>query len=264
MITSVPVSDYETIPLPLIREPEQQLRERIDPERLGELADSIAAEGLHQAIGVRGPLPDATYELIYGHRRYLAHKLLQRPNIAAKIYPADYDPLLARVSENLQRTDLTPVEEATALRAFLDAGQPVAACARLFRRSPHWIEERLALLDYPEDLRVAVHAGTLKLGVARALADVDYPPYRAELIQEAARTGATVATADVWRAHFLADRDRIVGNQVRVQEIIAARESYVVRYPCDWCGTEVPYPDTRTTRLCLGCTTDLEAAKGTA
>jgi len=251
---------YEEVPLHLIREPSHRLRERINPERLGELADSIAAEGQHQAIGLRGPLDDGTWEIIWGHRRYLAVSLLKKTTIMAKKHPADFDPLLAAVSENIQREDLSPVEEALALQKFIDRGEPVAALGRLFRRSTPWIYGRLKLLEFPEDLREAVHTKAINIGVAEALADIDHDEYRKSLIAEAQRTGATATTVNIWRAHYLSDRARIQENFSTVESIIASREKFIFYCPCEACNKNVPFGDTRSIRLCLPCLQDLTQA----
>jgi len=249
------------LPLRQILEPSHRLRENIDAEKLGELADSIAAEGLHQPVGVRGPTESGQYEIIYGHRRFLAHELLRRETIAAKIYPVGYDPLLAAVSENLQRENLSPLEEAHAVQQFVDRGEPDAAIARLFRRSAPWVAARRALLAYPEDVRGAVGAGTLKLGVAAALADIDHAEYRRSLIAEALRTGATAGTAEIWRQHYLVDRERIVSNALVVEEIASRREAWKIMVPCDLCDENKEYQDTRTVRVCVACRNELAAVK---
>ena len=252
---------YQSIQLALIKEPAHRLRETISTDHLGELADSIAAEGLHQPIGVRGPLPDGMYEVVWGHRRLLAMRLLRREAIPARIFPQDYDPLLASISENLQREDLTPLEEAQACARFVERGQPVAAIARQFRRSQQWVTGRLTLLSLPPDLKAAVQERRLNVAVARTLGGIDHDAYRADLIAEAERTGATAATVEVWRAHYLADRERIQTNTLKIEEIIQERSQYVAHYPCDWCKRLVIYSETRTWRLCLECDDGLGKAK---
>lgn len=247
-----------------IREPTEQHRERIDPERLGALADSMASEGLHQAIGVRGPDARGAYEIVWGHRRFLAAQTLRWPSIFARIFPPDFDPLLARASENLQREQLNPVEEAHIVRLYLDRGAPRAEVARLCRRSLSWVDQRAALLDLPPDVLDAIRDHGLTLGVARLLADVDHEKYRRQLIYEAVAHGATEASAAVWRQHFLADRERIVNNAVAIEQIIQDRNKYQLLYPCDWDGVAVPYEATRTWRVCLACDKQLQEAKTSA
>lgn len=250
-----------TLPLHLIREPSHRLRENIDAGKLGELADSIAAEGLHQPVGVRGPLADASYEIVYGHRRYLAHQLLRRETIEATIYPEDFDPLLAAVSENLQREQMTPYEEAQAVARFVARGEPDAAIARLFRRSAAWVRARRDLLAYPADIQAAVRDEVINLGVAAALADVDHPEYRQSLIAEAARTGAKAPTAELWRQHYLTDRERIIGNNLVVAEIAERRESWRIVIACDLCSMDQDYANTRAVRVCVACFNQLQAVK---
>jgi ParB family chromosome partitioning protein len=235
----------------VIDEPSHQLRQSFDESELGQLADSMAAEGLHQPIGLRGPLQMGRYEIIWGHRRFKAASLLHWRQIPAKVLPADFDPVLAAISENLQRSDLTPVEEARAVTRFIDRGFSKASIARTFRRSPAWVEQRAALLGYPEDIQQAIHEKTLPLGVASVLAEIDADDYRRQLIAEAQRQGCTLATAELWRAHFMADRERIIQNFYTVQQIIEKRDAWRIVVACDYCGTEHPYEDTRTWRLCL-------------
>jgi ParB family chromosome partitioning protein len=253
-------SDYAKIPLNIIREPSHRLRENIAPEALGELADSMAAEGLHQPVGLRGPLSDGTWEIIYGHRRLLAAQLLNWKEIPAMTHPADFDPLLAAVSENLNREQMTPVEEAKAIARFVERGEPDAAIARMFRRSAPWVAARRALLLMPEDLQNAVHERTIKLGVAEALADIDHDSYRRSLIAEAQRTGATAVTAQVWRQHYLTERERIVSNHMMVEEITSRREAWKIVVACDLCRADFEYQDTRALRVCVDCKNVLAAA----
>ncbi len=246
------------LPLAQILEPSHRLRESIDASKLGELADDIAANGLHQAIGVRGPLDEDTYEIVYGHRRYLAHKLLNRATIEARVYPRELDPLLASVAENEQREQLTPYEQALVVRRFRERGEPNAAIARFLRRSDMWVRDRLELLSWPAELQEAVHQGTLNLSVARALAEIDHADYRASLIEEATRTGATARIVEVWRAHYVADRDRIVGNHLAVAEIAQRREQWKIMVPCDLCHEDQDYQRTRALRVCEECLAELD------
>ncbi|MGH8908608.1 MAG: hypothetical protein ACRD0K_19440 [Egibacteraceae bacterium] len=98
---------------------------------------------------------------------------------------------------------------------------------------------------------------TLPLAVIRVLSEVDYVPYRGELIREAIRVGASTTTAEVWRAHYLADRDRIIHNQHTVEEIASRREAWRITIPCDLCHDHFEYPDTRTLRVCEPCLNEL-------
>jgi len=247
--------DYPVHPLAmiLIREPRHRLRESIDANRLGELADDIAANGLHQAIGVHGPDADGIYEIVYGHRRFLAHQLLGRKEIDAKLYPSSVDALQAAVAENEQREQLTPYEQALIVQRYLARGEPRAAISRHLRRSESWVRDREALLAWPVTLQEAVHRGDIALTVARALADVDNHDYLQSLIEEATRTGAASRVVEVWRAHYLADRDRIIQNHMTIEDIASRREAWKIVIPCDLCHDDKDYGDTRSMRMCNDC-----------
>ena len=255
---------YRPFRVALIKAPPDPARMSIDPERLGELADSIAAEGLHQPVGVVLDADGVGATLAWGHRRLLAVRLLRREAIDAKVFPAGTDLALARWSENGQRADLNPLEEAGEVRRFLEAGHPRSYVARMFRRSQAWLSDRLALLELPEDLRECVQDGTLPLAVVSVLRDVDNALYRESLIREAVAHGATAAVAEVWRAHYLADRTRIISNTVTIEQLAQERQSFKLMVPCDWCGEDWPVEQTRTWRLCEDCHAEVTAARGRA
>lgn len=252
-------TDYHegAIALAQIAEPPHMLRDSIDPVRLGELADSIAAEGLHQRIGVKETPHPECFVLIFGHRRLLAHGLLGRAEIPTKVYPHDADELLIAASENLNREQLTPMEEAGAVEKFVQRGESVAGIARLFRRSAAWVAGRLELLTLPDDLQRAVHHGGVSMAVAALLRGIDNDEYRVSLIDEAARAGASAATAAVWLAHYQSDPARYAQNLATVAEIRANREKFVLHVECEGCRTDTPYGATTALRLCAGCYAEL-------
>jgi hypothetical protein len=173
--------------------------------------------------------------------------------IDCRRFPKDYDPLQARAAENFHREGLTPVEEADIVRRFLERGTPVPAIVRELRRSRSWVEQRIALLGYPADIRAAVHDGALSLAVAHLLAQIDHDKYRAELVAEAARVGANSSTATVWLAHFARDRDQILKNQHTVEQILTARDEYRIVVNCDGCERETDISATRLLRFCARC-----------
>lgn len=255
------------IPLELIDPPLTPSRSAMDPERVGALADDIAANGLLQQLGLTGPGDDGRYRVAYGHRRWMALHLLKWSEVPAKVWPAGTDPDELRVSENNIREQLSPLEEAAEVKRFLDKGIPHSGIARMFRRSAAWVAERLELLELPADLRAAIEEKHVSLAVARILGDVDHADYRGSLIAEAHRTGATAATANVWRAHYLADKERIVENHMMVDQIVEARGAWKIVVPCELCNEDKEYTATRSLRVCHTCLEALEqliadAAKG--
>lgn len=243
----------DVLSIHLVDEPARPSRDTMDPERLGTLADDIAANGLLQKPGVRGPMDSGRYELIWGHRRLLALRLLRWAELPCMVYPPSYDPDVARVAENLQREELNPIEEAQECQRFIDKAMPRAAIARLFRRTPAWVDGRLVLLHFPPDVQDAVRAGQVSIGVAGVLAQLDHDVVRADFLKEAIRTGAKTATAETWLYHYRADRERIITNALTVEQFAAERESWVIMVPCQLCEENTDYQHTRSLRLCREC-----------
>lgn len=248
----IPWQDAE-IALDAIDEPTKALREDFDPVDLGALIDDMAANGLLQPIGLRGPDPRARYETVWGHRRLLAARALGWTTIPARICDYREPPTLARLAENFHRTDLNPREEARAVADLIAEGRPIVEIARLLRRSVSWIEARRALLTWPTDLQDAVAAGALPLRSAALLAEIDHQEYRNDLITEAHRTGATAATIGVWVAHYAADRDRIITNRETITEIVNRREAFRVMFTCEACDIEYDTRDSVLLRVCSNC-----------
>lgn len=248
------------IDLALVDEPAGALRDSIDPEALGTLVDDIAVNGLLQPCGVRGPSPTGRFMIVWGHRRFLALRALKHVSADFKLFPWSYDPIDAMASENLQRADLNPVEEARLVKRLHESGRSLAQIARTLRRGGQWVRDRLDLLTYPDDVQRAVLDKTLGLGAAAELSQVDHDTYRGELIREAARTGANQVTVGLWVAHYRADRERIVRNDATVEEIVARRETWVIYAPCGSCKHEVDMRTTRTYRFCATCADAVDAA----
>lgn len=256
---------YAEIRVDRVEPPPHRLRDAFDPAELGALADDIAAQGLLQPIGVCDNGDGAGYTIGFGDRRVEAHKLLKREMIPARIWPFGTDLLSIAVAENHFRADLNPIEDAKGMRQFIERGEPVPHVARRYRCSEATVRARLALLELPEDLQLAVSRRELSVAVAVGLADIDHAVYRASLIEEAQRTGASTRVVNVWVAHYQADRDRIVANHLTVTEIVESRATYVVYVMCEACHVEKPYTDTRAHRFCVECGDQLMAAlAGTA
>ena len=128
-----------------------QPRKYFDEKSLQELADSIEAKGLLQPILVRVGEGD-TYVVVAGERRYRAHKLLNRPTIAAIITAGDSDEIA--LIENIQRENLQPLEEAEALQRLIDThGYTHEEVARVVGKARNTITSLLSILTLPEDIR---------------------------------------------------------------------------------------------------------------
>ena len=124
-------------------------------ETIQSLSESMEQNGQLVPVIVR-QLTDGKYELLAGTRRIAAAKLLGWSAVNAEIIEADDQQALVIITtENLQREDLTPFEEAEALRLLLDKNPDVRAAASNLGRSPQWVARRAKLLDLIPEWRKA-------------------------------------------------------------------------------------------------------------
>jgi len=158
-------------------------RKHFDDAKMKELEGSIKGQGLVQAITVR-PLDGGKYEVVAGMRRYMASKEAGLKKIPALIRDlTDDEARLLSITENLERSDLTAVEEARAFQVYLgwdeqksfdgDRQEGLRALVHeLASKLPindKTIYNRLSLLHLPESLQIRVEQGTLKIKVAEVI-----------------------------------------------------------------------------------------------
>lgn len=158
--------------LTAIRPNPYQPRRIFDQKALKELAKSIRESGVFQPIIVRQPDPQIKrYEIIAGERRYRASKIAKQSTIPAIVRDFDDERMMeVAVLENLQREDLTPLEEAQAYQTLMDKlTLTQAQVATRLGKSRPYIANYLRLLGLPESVKKSLQAGELSMGQARTL-----------------------------------------------------------------------------------------------
>lgn len=189
----------ESISLNLIKEPEDPQRIEISRESIDELALSMNERGLLQPIGVYKE--GEFYMIEFGHRRFLAAQQLNWPEMDCIIFENKGDAKLHidRAHENLIRENLNPVEEARMCWAIVYEGdRGVERAALLLCKSRGWVENRLDILRYPEEIINAIAAGKIKLTVAKELARVKDIETRQRLLESTINYGASAPTVSKW------------------------------------------------------------------
>ncbi len=139
-----------------------QPRLSYEEDSLTELADSIREHGVLQPILVR-PV-GSQYELIAGERRWRASRMAQRESIPAIVVEFDDETALeVSIIENLQREDVSPLEEASMFRKMTDLGYSVRQLAQKIGKDKGYVENRIRLADAPPEIRelVSVRKDTL-------------------------------------------------------------------------------------------------------
>jgi ParB family chromosome partitioning protein len=162
------------LPLDVIRPGRYQPRSVFDEEKLAELADSIRARGVVQPVVVR-PVGDDQYELIAGERRWRAAQIAGIDDIPAVLRDvSDEDSVAMALIENIQREDLNPLEEATALRRLIDDFQMThQEAADAVGRSRAAVSNLLRLLELMQEVKDMIDMRLIEMGHARALLSLD-------------------------------------------------------------------------------------------
>lgn len=166
------LEEVKEIQLSAIRVNPYQPRRTFDQTALRELAASIKKSGVFQPIILRQPDPQVKrYELVAGERRFRASKLAGQKTIPAIIRKmSDEQMLEVAVLENLQREDLTPLEEAQAYQTLMDKlSLTQAQVAQRLGKSRPYIANYLRLLGLPQTIKDALNGGTLSMGQARTI-----------------------------------------------------------------------------------------------
>jgi ParB/RepB/Spo0J family partition protein len=190
---------------------------------LTDLTRSLAERGMLNPILVRME-DDGWYELIAGHRRAAAARLLGWEAVPARVYRniSEAEVRALRLAENLGRQELTPLEEAEALRDIIARGEARTAreAARVVGMAPLRAEARLRLLDLPDDVRTLLErvdeeTGQPLLGVAQALVLVEeldgQPDLQRRFADKAVRYRLSAARLRAWIRQAGEDRRALRG-----------------------------------------------------
>ena len=200
-------SGVRVIPVAQITPNPQQPRLAFDATSLEELAASIREHGVLQPILVR-PLGNNEYQLIAGERRWRATKTAGLESIPALVEDIDDDTALEiAIIENLQREDLSPLDEAAMYdRMVREHGYSVRKLAQKLGKDKGYLENRLRLADAPDDVRQLVSLRKDTLSHAYELMKVEDPKKRRRLSEQVARGELTL----------LKLKDKIEGRRPRV------------------------------------------------
>ena len=196
--------ELRELPVSLIKPNPSQPRTTFDEEALTALATSIEASGVVQPLLVR-PLPDGSYELVAGERRWRAAQQAGVEKVPAVVRDqAEAERLQAALIENMVREDLNPVEEARACAALVDElGLTKEDLAKRVGRSRPAVSNLIRLLELPDEALELLEAGDLSEGHGKALLGAAGNDVRRRLARDAARGG--------WSVRETEERVRLAG-----------------------------------------------------
>jgi ParB family transcriptional regulator, chromosome partitioning protein len=196
--------ELRELPVSLIKPNPSQPRTNFDEGALAALAASIEATGVVQPLLVR-PLPDGSYELVAGERRWRAAQQAGVDKVPAVVRDqAEADRLQAALIENMVREDLNPVEEAKACAALVEElGLTKEELAKRVGRSRPAVSNLIRLLELPDEALSLLEAGDLSEGHGKALLGAPGNDIRRRLARDAARAG--------WSVRETEERVRLAG-----------------------------------------------------
>ena len=191
-------SPYQLLPLHKVEPNPDQPRQDFDEEELQQLADSIAVHGVIQPLTVR-QLPSGYYQIIAGERRWRASRLAGLYEVPAVVIEAD-DKKATELAliENLQRSDLNPVEEALGYQTLMsDYGMTQEETAKSVGKSRPAVANALRLLTLCPEVLEMLRCGKLTAGHARAVLTLNTPKKQISAAQKIAALGLSVRQAEL-------------------------------------------------------------------
>lgn len=192
------MAEVINVPVEKLMTGDYAVRAQLEDETLDELARSIAKLGLLVPLLV-APDNDG-YVVVAGHRRLRACRKIGLDQISCIIVHAKEEFTRAvSFAENMFRRDLTPIEEAAAIRDLIaNDRMTLERIGSLMQRSTEWVQGRLDLLAWPDEVQEVVHMGILSAAAAKNLAAVSDDVYRGILLRQAVESGATARTTAAW------------------------------------------------------------------
>lgn len=173
-----------------------QPRTHFNETELEELSESIREHGVLQPLLVRKKGDE--FEIIAGERRYQASKIAGLSELPVIIKDVDDQKMLElALIENLQRSDLNPIEEAKGYRQLIKAsGMTQEALSKAVSKSRSAITNSLRLLDLPERVQELLFEGKLTAGHARAILAVPFEEQRIKLAEKVVADGLSVRATE--------------------------------------------------------------------
>lgn len=188
----------EHISIDLIDDPVNAMRSELDITSLHELADDIKRNGLIEPVIVRDL--GGRYEVVAGHRRTSACKIagmIKLPCIVRTL--TDHEAIGIKVSENFHRKDIDPIDEALFYAELnLTYKTSIEEIAKAIGRREEYVQGRLDLLLYPQNLMLAIKEKKISLAAAKWLAQIENESDRNIYIEYAVKDGITEDNARNW------------------------------------------------------------------
>ncbi|MBI5466900.1 MAG: ParB/RepB/Spo0J family partition protein, partial [Candidatus Kerfeldbacteria bacterium] len=244
--------EYKTISIDELIPPEIPVRSAVDENSLLELAESIRAMGLIQPLTVK-QVGDR-YEIIAGHRRYMACKIVQVQMIACQVVTdTEINLDLIKLDENTKREQLSYIDEAEWIRRLQDQLKlNNRELATLVNHSERWVQSRLDMLTFPKDILDAITTKGMSLAVGSQLALITDDEERRRLTHFALEDGVSANTARYWVQQWRTNAPLLTNDLSVPSKGNLPKAEGEFHYPCKTCGDSTPMSRVSTIMICSG------------
>ncbi len=244
---------FKKVDVKLIDRPTEVARLEIDPVEIQELANSISVQGLLQPIVINKT--GNRFEVVAGDRRLMAVKQLGHPKIMARVVELKgKDVALARATENIQRKNLTPLEEALQYQGmFKKLKLSLEDIGKKIGKSPGIVKRRMDVLRMPGSFQNALHTKKIGLGVAEELWSCSNAGHREYLLEMAIEHGVTTNVARMWVLDFNKRQRAALGGAGEGRGLDSVMEHDPIYRSCDLCKDPVDLSKVKELRMCGTC-----------
>ena len=251
---------YLDVRLDHIDEPKGSVRLDISDELIEELGENIREQGLFNPILLRAN--GKRFEIVAGHRRFLAFKYLNLKSIPSKVGKMDdLTVALARAAENIFREDISPIEEgAIYLDLSTEHKMSYDQISKRMRKPASRIRRRMDLMRMPACLQKAIHRKEISSTVGEELWGFGKESMIEYYLSFAIDNGATKEVVKGWRRDHEREQRTNKESGVEGDPLVNPNEPTKYYVPCDIClealeiGTETPI------RACQGCAKKVKEA----
>ena len=229
----------QDISVDLIDDPNSPVRSTIDESTFQDLVNSLKLVGLIQPIIVR---PEGgRYEVVAGHRRFMAARVADMPTIACIVRNLDdHSADVVKLHENFSREDVNVVDEARFLAGLINKYHlEISDLADQIGRSESYVRGRLTIIDWDPVVLAALENRQIDYSSARWIAKIDNDLLRRDYLEHAVRSGITSATAKRWYEVSKQGHLRPNPTPEDLDEIKPEVRQEVYNTPCEICGQPI-------------------------
>lgn len=249
------------IPLTQIQTGIHDVRDNYDDDDMPGLIVSIKNLGVLNPITVRQV--GENYQVIAGHRRTYAARKAQLKTIPCIIRDGDINDQKEVVfAENMYRRDLSPVELANGMLELIERdNMTIEQVAQCVNKSISWVRMQLSCMDWPDDVKLAVHEKKLKFSAAHNIAQVKEDSYRAYLLKSAIDNGATARTTAAWLQGWQAMLPPEQTTELVAEPMEPSSPPLIPSAPCFVCDDVQPNQSMMLVMMCVSCGNKIRNAK---